>query len=149
MTPGPRGICCLARECGLVAPWDAAPDLGLILAAGPDCADFLHARLTSDVNALAPGQGQLSAKLTGRGELVGYFSLHRMPDLGQPFPSFLLLASRGDLDGLLEDLVSTRITEDVLLEDVSTQFNAFVVQGPGSAAYVDRVMGIESSDDQP
>jgi folate-binding protein YgfZ len=148
MSSGPRWICRLARERGLVARWDAAPDLGLILAAGPDCADFLHARLTSDVHALAPGQGQLSAKLTGRGELVGYFSLHRLPDLGQPFPSFLLLASRDDLVGLLEDLESTRITEDVLLEDVSTQFDGFVVQGPGSAAYVDRVLGGPPSDEQ-
>jgi len=149
MLSGPLGICRLARERGLATRWDDAPALGLILAAGPDSADFLHARLTSDVKALAPGQGQLSAKLTGRGELVGYFSLHRLPDLGQPFPSFFLLVSRDDLAGLLEDLVSTRITEDVLLEDVSTQFDAIVVQGPGSAAYVDRVLETEASGDLP
>ncbi len=149
MFSGPLEICRLARERGLAVRWDAAPGLGLILAAGPDCADFLHARLTSDVKALAPGQGQLSAKLTGRGELVGYFSLHRLPDLGQPFPSYFLLAARDDLAGLLEDLESTRITEDVLLEDVSTQFDAFVLQGPGSAAYVDRVLEIQTSDDLP
>ncbi len=149
MVSGPLGICRQARDHGLVIPWGAAPDLGLILAAGPDCVDFLHARLTSDVHALAPGQGQLSAKLTGRGELVGYFSLHRLPDLGQPFPSFFLLAPRGDLECLLEDLVSTRITEDVLLEDVSRQFEGMLVQGPGTAAYVDRVLEIPAPDDQP
>jgi folate-binding protein YgfZ len=149
MFSGPLGICRLARERGLSARWDAAPGLGLILVAGPDCADFLQARLTSDVKALAPGQGQLSAKLTGRGELVGYFSLHRLPDMGQPFPSYFLLASRDELARLLEDLVSTRITEDVLLEDVSTQFDAVVVQGPESATYVDRVLEIQASDDLP
>jgi len=149
MSSGPREICQLARERGLAARWDAAPDLGLVLAAGPDCADFLQARLTSDVHALASGQGQLSAKLTGRGELVGYFSLHRLPDLGQPFPSFFLLASRGDLACLLEDLLSTRITEDVLLEDVTTQFDGIVVQGPDSPAFVDNILAIPSPGDQP
>lgn len=141
MTTDPLGICRLARERGLVSRWDGAPELGLVLAAGPDSVDFLQARLTSDVKALAPGLGQLSAKLTGRGELVGYFSLHRLPDLGQPFPSFFLLAPRSDLVALLADLESTRIGEDVLLEDVSTQFGAVLVQGPDATQFVDQVVG--------
>ncbi len=135
------GLCRRARERGLVSRWDGAPELGLVLVTGPDSAAFLQARLTSDVAALTPGQGQLSAKLTGRGELVGYFSLHRLPDLGQPFPSFFLLAPRSDLEYLRDDLASTLIGEEVLLEDVSTQFEAVLVQGPGVIPFVDGVVG--------
>ena len=141
MSAGAVDICRQARERGLVSRWDGTPELGLVLVTGPDSVDFLQARLTSDVKALAPGQGQLSAKLTGRGELVGYFSLHRLPDQGQPFPSFFLLAPRADLEFLRDDLASTRIGEEVLLENVSTQFEAVLVQGPGAVPFVDRVVG--------
>ena len=141
MSSSAVSICRLARERGLVSRWDGAPELGLVLVTGPDSVTFLQDRLTSDVKALAPGQGQLSAKLTGRGELVGYFSLHRLPDLGQPFPSFFLLAPGADLGFLRDDLASTLIGEEVLLEDVSTQFEAVLVQGPGAVPFVDRVVG--------
>ena len=137
MSGGPAGICRQARRRGLVSRWDQAPALGLALATGPDTIEFLQARLTSDVMALEPGQGQLSAKLTGRGELVGYFSLHRLPDLGQPFPSFFLLASRADLETLLDDLNSTLIAEDVSLEDVSSQFEAVLLQGPEVVTFME------------
>ena len=90
MSARARGLSEQARRQGLAAVWDEVPSLGLILAAGPDCREFLQARLTSDVAALAPGRGQLAAKLTSRGKLISYFSLHRLPDRGQPFPSFLI-----------------------------------------------------------
>lgn len=131
--------CQRARQTGLVGPWDGVPALGLVLATGPDCVEFLHARLTSDVRALSPGQGQLSAKLTGRGELVGYFSLHRLPDLGRPFPTFFLLAPKADLDALLKDLSATLIAEDVLLEDVTDQFDGVLVQGPEADRFLVRM----------
>ena len=141
MSGDPRDLVSQARRFGLVARWNAVPDLGLVLAAGPDCRDFLQARLTSDVLALAPGQGQLSCKLTGRGQLVSYFSLHHLPDRGQPFPSFFLLMNRRDVPVLLEDLEATLIGEDVLLEDVSTQFEGVLAQGPSTRDLLERVLG--------
>jgi folate-binding protein YgfZ len=134
-------ICRQARKKGLVGLWDGVPGLGLALVSGPEGPQFLQSRLTSDVLSLAPGQGQLSAKLTARGQLVGYFSLHRMPDLGQPFPSYLLLAAREDLEILLADLASTLIGEEVLLEDVSTQFRGLVIQGPEADPFLERILG--------
>lgn len=146
MPHGPVEICRQARSRGLAAQWDQAPELGLILVTGPDCREFLHARLTSDVLSLEPGEGQLSAKLTGRGELVAYFSLHRMPDLGQPFPSFLFLISRRDLDGLLADLEATLISENALLEDVSDQFEALLIQGPEAPSFLGDFFNLSSPD---
>lgn len=134
-------ICRQAREKGLVGLWDGVPGLGLALVSGPDGAQFLQTRLTSDVLSLAPGQGQLSARLTARGQLVGYFSLHRMPDLGQPFPSYLLLAPRVDLGIILADLAANVLGDDVLVEDVSTQFHGLVIQGPEADPFLERILG--------
>ena len=130
MTAAAVDLCRAARRRGMAGAWDRIPGLGLALATGPDCVAFLQARLTSDVAALASGQGQLSAKLTGRGELVAYFSLHRLPDQGRPFPAFFLLAPQPDLDALVADLAATVIAEDVLLEDVGAQFTGCLLQGP-------------------
>jgi folate-binding protein YgfZ len=149
MSGDPRRLGEQARQWGLVARWNAVPDLGLVLAAGPDCLEFLQARLTSDVRALAPGQGQLSCKLTGRGQLVSYFSLHRLPERGQPFPSFFLLLNRNDVPVLLEDLEATLIGEDVLLEDVSTQFEGVLAQGPEASALLEQVLGRPEPDEVP
>jgi folate-binding protein YgfZ len=146
MNSAARDICRRARSHGLAGPLDGVPDLGLVLATGPDCLEFLHARLTSDVRALAPGQGHLSAKLTGRGELVSYFSLHRLPDLGRPHPTFFMVAPRGDLALLLTDLNATLITEDVLLEDVSDQFAGFLVQGPAADNVLRRLGCLPAAD---
>jgi len=132
MTAAPVDLCRLARERGVAGSWAGPSDLGLLLVTGPDSAAFLQARLTSDVLSLGAGRGQLSAKLTGRGELVSYFSLHRLPERGQPFPSFFLLAPRPEIALLLEDLGNTVISEEVHLEDVSTQFEGFLVQGPAA-----------------
>jgi folate-binding protein YgfZ len=141
MSAASVALCRHARNKGLACRWDGAPGLGLALVSGPDGSGFLQARLTSDVLALAPSQGQLSAKLTPRGELVAYFSLHRLPDLGQPFPSFFLLAPRADLGPLLEDLAASVIGEDILLEDVSTQFEVLLVQGPEADRFLEGVLG--------
>lgn len=135
------GLAEQARRNGLAARWDEVPALGLVLATGPNCLEFLQARLTSDVHALAPGQGQLSCKLTGRGQLVSYFSLHRLPDRGQPFPSFFLLLNRPDIPDLLADLEATLIGEDVLLEDVSAQFEGVLIQGPKTGDLLEQVVG--------
>ena len=86
-----RDLCRIGRGEGLLAAWDGVPGLGAILVAGPEAASFLQTQLTSDVHRLSPGQGQWSARLTRTGALVAHFGLHRLPDRGQPFASFLIL----------------------------------------------------------
>lgn len=125
--------CRRARAAGLGWDWNGAPALGALLVAGADGGAFLQAQLTSDVAALAPGAGQLSARLDRKGALVAWFSLHRLPDQGQPFPTYLALLPRAEIPGLLADLERFVIGEDVLLEDVSAEFDGAVVQGPEAA----------------
>ena len=86
---------------------------------GTGAPDFLQAQLTSDVAALAPGQGHLSARLDRKGALVAWFSLHRLPAQGQPFPTYLAILPRAGITHLADDLLRSVINEDVLLENVS------------------------------
>lgn len=125
-----RDLCRRARSHGLITPWDAAPDLGLLLAAGPRVRDFLNSQLTSDVMGLQPGQAQLSARLSRAGALVAAFSLHRLPERGQPFPSLVLLLPRDQIATLLADLAAYLFDEQILLEEVGPDFDGLVVQGP-------------------
>ena len=126
-------LCRRARATGLCWDWNGAPALGALLVAGADAGTFLHAQLTSDVAALAPGTGQLSARLDRKGALVAWFSLHRLPEQGQPFATYLALLPRAEIAGLMADLERFVIGEDVLLEDVSDEFDGAVVQGPAAA----------------
>lgn len=103
--------------------------MGALLVTGADAGAFLHAQLTSDVAALAPGDGHLSARLNRKGALVAWFSLHRLPAQGQPFATYLLILPRAEVADLRVDLAAYVIGEDVLLEDVTGAFDGTVVQG--------------------
>ena len=135
-----RKLCRTARAVGLIADWDGVPGLGAILVAGPDAGSFLQSQLTSDVLNLDPGKGQLSARLTRTGALVAHFSLHRLPERGQPFPSYLLLVPAAEIPGLLTNLDGHLVSEDVLLENVSGEFRGLVAQGPGALSLRDDVL---------
>ena len=127
-------LCRRARAAGLAWDWQGAPALGALLVTGADAGVFLHAQLTSDVLALAPGEGQLSARLDRKGALMAWFSLHRLPEQGQPFATYLAVLPQAEIPGLLADLEPFVISEDVLLEDASQEFAGVVVQGPETAA---------------
>jgi folate-binding protein YgfZ len=119
-----------ARRTGLWCDWRDGPGLGAVLVSGADGAGFLQAQLTSDVLALGPGTGQLSARLNRRGQLMAWFSLHRLPDRGQPYASFLLLLPSGGIAALVADLEAFVVSEDVVLEDISGEFGGLVWQQP-------------------
>ncbi len=127
------GLCRRARAAGLAWDWNGAPALGALLVAGPDAGAFLQAQLTSDVAALGPGQGQLSARLDRKGALRAWFSLHRLPEQGQPFAVYLAILPRAEIAPLAADLAAFVITEDVDIADVSGEFDGAVVQGPAAA----------------
>lgn len=133
---GPGALCRHARERGLAAPWDGAPSLAALLLAGPDATAYLQSQLTSDVAALGPGESQPSARLNRAGALVVDFTLARLPDLGQPFPSFLLIAPRAMAAVLADDLRRHVVTEDVLMDDVTADFEGWFVGGPEASAAV-------------
>ena len=143
MTGQARKLCEGARAKGLWAKWNAAPGLGAVLAAGPEAASFLQAQLTSNVNALAPGEGQVSARLDRRGALVSWFHLLRFPDRGQPFPSYLMVLPMTGLGRLLADLSSFIFSEDIVLEDVSDDFQGVVLQGAEAKDFMVRAGALD------
>ncbi|MFT5314303.1 MAG: folate-binding protein YgfZ, partial [Candidatus Krumholzibacteriia bacterium] len=134
-----------ARRFGLIGDWQNGPDLGAVFVSGPDSGSFLHAQLTSDVSSLEPGQGQLSARLNRKGKLQSWFSLHRLPDRGQPFAVYILLLPRAEISELEKDLSSFVISEDVIIEDISGDFSGFIVQQPvgfeDENAVIERILG--------
>ena len=140
MTAAALALCRRARGTGAAWDWNGAPALGALLVGGADAGAFLQAQLTSDVAALGSGTGQLSARLDRKGALVAWFSLHRLPEQGQPFPAYLVLLPRAEIPRLADDLGRYVIAEDVLLEDVSAEFDGVVVQGPEAA---DRLAGLD------
>src|SRR6185369_4439521 len=92
----------LARKSGLIAALGlpgsekSAASFGALRVSGSDAASFLHSQLTNEVNALKPGEGNLTARVTRTGTLVRYGSLHRLPDGA----TFLILLEREGVGAL-------------------------------------------------
>ena len=122
-------LCREIRKAGLWTRWDEAPDLGCLVVGGPDSVSFLQSQLTSDVAALQPYGYQMSARVDRKGQLVAWFSLHRMPDRGQPFPVFMLVMSRAMVSLIQASLEKYIITEDVFLENGSEQYSGIMLTG--------------------
>ena len=80
--------------------------------------------------ALLPGQSQPSARLNRAGALVTDFTLARLPERGQPFSTFLIIIDRALAAALTEDLRQHVVTEDVLIDDVSEDFDGWLILGP-------------------
>lgn len=133
----------LARKFGLIAALgihaseNSAASFGALRVSGPDAATFLHSQLTNEVNALKPGEGNLTARVTRTGTLVRYGSLHRLPD-GQ---SFLILLEREGVRGLIADLEKFAVVEDVSLADVSDEFDWIAIQGPEALQAAEEAFG--------
>ncbi len=122
-------ICRQIRNSGLWARWNEAPNLGCLMVVGPDAVDFLHAQLTSDVASLVPGSDQMSARVDRKGLLLAWFSLHRLPDRGQPFPVFMLVMPRVMVPIVQADLDKFIIAEDVFLENANEVYDGILLAG--------------------
>jgi folate-binding protein YgfZ len=111
----------LREECGLL---DRSAR-GKLQVAGPDAAEYLQGQLTSDVEALAPGDGQYAALLDRKGHMQGDMRVLR--------PS----AEEVLLDTEPEALAATRrhlemysIGRDVKVTDVSEEWAILSLIGP-------------------
>ena len=154
-----------ARETGLLAVLGAngsAPgiaSLGALLVSGADAGTFLHSQLTNEVNALKPGDGNLSARVTRTGTLVRHFSLHcisALPSLEKmipgresrdtetptpPHPFYMLLLEREGIRSLQTDLEKYAIAEDVQFEVVTERFDWIILQGPQAPVIAEMALG--------
>jgi folate-binding protein YgfZ len=128
----------IARDSGIFARLsthgithgDGLANPGAILARGRDAASFLHSQVTNEVDALAPGAGNFSARVNRQGQLVQSFSLHRLPDDESEIPAFLMLLERTQVDSLIEDFEHFLFSDDVALSNISADYDWFVMQGP-------------------
>ncbi|MFH2051501.1 MAG: tetratricopeptide repeat protein [bacterium] len=137
MASAATDLCRAARRTGLTVRWDGCPGLGALLVAGPDAGTFLQAQLTSDVLGLGPGDAQPSARLLRNGAVTALVTLFRLPDRGQPFPSYLIIDRASALGSLKADLESFVIAEDVMIEEATAEFTGLVVEGPEADAMLE------------
>jgi folate-binding protein YgfZ len=114
----------------------AAP--GAILAEGPDALSFLHSQVTNEVEALAPGEGNHSARVTRQGQLVELFTLHRLPD-GET-PRLLLVLEQQRVDALLKDLDAVLFADKLALSAVGDRYSWTTLQGPSATAVLDELL---------
>lgn len=103
---------------------------GKLRITGRDRAQVLHSLLTSDVRALRPGQGQLSAFLTAQAKVIADMVLYMFDD-------FILLDTEIGLQTkLAERLGRLIIMEDAVIEDVTGQYLHLSVRGPDAGKLI-------------
>ncbi|MBX9877453.1 MAG: tetratricopeptide repeat protein [Candidatus Obscuribacterales bacterium] len=108
------------REVGGFAALD---DWSLIAVTGVDAQQFLQARVTSDVKALKPGDGQESALLDRKAHLVAYFSLYFLDN------SYWIVCTSNQVTTILKELETYLFAEKVSFKDESANKIFFAVQG--------------------
>jgi folate-binding protein YgfZ len=113
----------LREECGLL---DRSAR-GKLLVSGPDGAEYLQGQLTSDVEALEPGDGQYAALLDRKGHMQGDMRVLR------PAAEEILLDTEPEaLAAVLRHLQMYSIGRDVAVTDVSEERAILSLIGPRS-----------------
>jgi folate-binding protein YgfZ len=128
-----------AREVGFFAELGAGgvgmASPGVVRVRGPDALGFIHSQVTNEVEGLAPGRGNYSARVTLQGQLVEVFSVHRLPEDSGDELWLVLDRERAPL--VVADLESVLFADDVKLEDASGSYQWLTLQGAGAAAILD------------
>jgi tRNA-modifying protein YgfZ len=113
----------LREECGLL---DRSAR-GKLLVSGPDGAEYLQGQLTSDVEALEPGDGQYAALLDRKGHMQGDMRVLR------PAAAEILLDAEPEaLPAVLRHLQMYSIGRDVAVTDISEERTILSLIGPRS-----------------
>jgi folate-binding protein YgfZ len=113
----------LREECGLVD----RSDRGVLLISGPDGAEYLQGQLTSDVEALEPGDGQYAALLDRKGHMQADMRVLRpaAEEIWVDTEAVALAATRRHLE-------MYSIGRDVKVADVSAERAILSLIGPRS-----------------
>lgn len=107
------------------------PDRGVVKVTGQDARRFLHGLVTTDVNALTPGQARYAALLTPQGKIIADFILTEAAaaDGG----GFFLDCPRALVPALIEKLTFYRLRAKVGIEDLSGRLGVMAVwEGTGA-----------------
>jgi folate-binding protein YgfZ len=104
---------------------------------GPDRVRFLHGMVTSDVEALAPGEGSRAAMLTVKGKLLADLQIYADEDA-------LVVELDGELRAKIHDVLAKHLVmDDVELEDATDRTRELGVYGDGARAAIERALGAE------
>lgn len=107
---------------------------GRIVVSGADRRSYLQGLLTNDIAALAPGTGCYACYLTAQGRMISDLWVFELGDV------LLLTLPLATKDSVLAKLDQFVFSEDVQLGDVTGEFHALAVVGPGAAAAVSSVL---------
>ena len=135
-----------ARETGLFFVMGEAGagegcSIGAVRVTGKDGSPFLHSQLTNEVNALQPGEGNLTSRVTRTGHLLHILSLRRLPTDIDGWPAFLLFMEKCTASTLLEELERFLFADDVKLTEVSSDFTWINIQGPSAPEAIRAALG--------
>jgi folate-binding protein YgfZ len=108
---------------------------GKVEATGRDRVSFLQGMLTSDVKALATGQGGRAAFLDVHGKVLSLLVVHSLAD------RLVLEMDRGLVAPTLAGLDRFLISERVEFEDASDAHGLLTVAGPAARAAVEKLAG--------
>lgn len=111
------------------------PDLGVVEVTGRDRAKFLHALLSNDVAALAPGQGCAATLLDIHGKIQAVLSVLAFGE------RILLVTPPAMAAKLVEALDHYLFAEKVVLRDASEETALFRLAGPQAPATAERLAG--------
>jgi tRNA-modifying protein YgfZ len=115
------------------AAWLDLSARGKIRVTGEDRARLLHAMTTQDVQSLAPGQGCYAFFLNAQGRILGDVNIFCRED------SFLLDTEPETRQKLYDHIDRYIIADDVTLEDVTGDMSTVAIEGPQSAAVLERL----------
>ncbi|MFT5694900.1 MAG: folate-binding protein YgfZ [Myxococcota bacterium] len=143
-----------ARETGFFARLGRAPESavglanpGAILVTGSDAASFLHSQVTNDVEGLAPGEGNFSARVNRKGQLLHFFSLHHLPAQEGDAAAYLLILERGSIPDLLLAFDDFVYSDEVTFEDVTEHYAWSTLQGPNAIEALVACTGGDASEE--
>ncbi|MFI5179027.1 MAG: YgfZ/GcvT domain-containing protein [Vicinamibacterales bacterium] len=121
------------------AGWIDRADRGRLRFEGRDARTFLQALVTNDVAPLGAGEGADAAYLTPQGRMIA------MPRLFCRGDDWLVEVAPGQAASLAARFDQLIFTEDVRVADVSAAIAEISVVGGGSAASLERALGVEAA----
>lgn len=106
---------------------------------GPDAIRFLNNRLSNDVLALKPGQGQRNAVLDRQGKIQGLLDLYRVEDV------IWLMIDQAEAENAIAQIEKFHILENFQCVEQTESHLLWAIQGPGSVAFLESLLPIGTS----
>lgn len=108
---------------------------GVVKLTGSERGSWLQGMVTNDVEKLAPGSGCYAAHLTPQGRIVAHMQILAGDD------ALWFSMERTAIPDLVDAFDKLLITEDVHVEDVSSQYDILAVIGPEAASVLESWVG--------